>query len=71
MRAAVTFIAAHPGCTKSDAARAGDTGPLYSGSVESLIRGGYVRAEQDHPGSHYRLYLTETGEEFAAVVASA
>lgn len=65
MLAVARYVAGHPGCSKSDAARCGESGPLYAGSVERAIRRGYVRTEQDHPTAHYRLFLTEAGEEFA------
>jgi hypothetical protein len=69
MRAVVRYVAGHPGCSKSDAARCGDSGPLYQGSVERAIRRGYVRAEQDHPTARYRLFATDAGREFANAAA--
>lgn len=56
----LAYIEANPGCSKSDAARCGPTGPLYSSSVENLIWRGLVRAVEDpHDRSYYRLYATE------------
>lgn len=53
-----------PGCSKSDAARGGQAGPLYSGSVERAIRRGFVR-EEESGRSRYRLFVTDAGREFA------
>jgi hypothetical protein len=57
------FIAANPGCSKSDAARCGTHGRLKQDSVERLIRRHFVHAEQGSNG-HYRLFLTAAGEAF-------
>jgi hypothetical protein len=59
------YIAANPGCSKSDAARCGAYGTLRQDAVERLIRRHFVHAEQGSNG-HYRLFLTAAGEAFTA-----
>jgi hypothetical protein len=66
MHAIARYIAANPGCSKSDAARCGPTGAiLRADSVERLIRRRFVHAERG-PNGHYRLFLTAAGETFIA-----
>jgi hypothetical protein len=66
MQAALAYVAAHPGCSKSDAVR--DLGgiPLRLTPVDRLIRLGWVRAEAVAPGKGYQLYVTEQGREAGA-----
>lgn len=66
MRAIAAYVAGHPGCNKLEAGRCGTTELPRAGSVEALIRGGYMRTEQDHPTSRYRLFLTEAGRGLAS-----
>lgn len=67
MRLIAEYIAEHPGCNKLEAGRCGtDRTVPYAGSVNSLIRGGYVHAHQDHRGGWYRLFLTRKGADLAA-----
>lgn len=72
MRVTARYIAEHPGCSKTDAARgeSWDGIRTHYGAVERLIARGYVRAD---PGAHwaYRLYLTEAGQEFTCRPLSA
>jgi DNA-binding MarR family transcriptional regulator len=65
MHAIAAYVAEHPGCNKLEAGRCGIAGPPYPGSVESLIRGGYVRTEPGRTRLSYRLYLTEAGRKLA------
>jgi hypothetical protein len=63
MRAVVEFVAANPGCSKSDAGREGGTGAARQGSVERVITHGYVAAERQ-PGGRYQLQVTPKGRAF-------
>lgn len=56
MRAAIAYIATHPGCTKAEAAR--NAAASYD-TIERVIRRGYVQATQTSPGSNYRLFLNQ------------
>jgi hypothetical protein len=61
MRAALAYVAAHPGCSKSDAVR-DFTGPVTRlGPADRIIAAGWVKAEAAGPGRGYRLYVTEQG----------
>lgn len=62
MRAVLTYIADHPGCSKAQAAQGG--GASYD-SVQRVIRRRYVREAQPHPTAHYQLYMTEAGRQAA------
>jgi hypothetical protein len=61
MRAALAYVAAHPGCSKSDAVRAVSGPVIRLEPVERLIRLGWVKAEEGGPRGGFRLFLTEQG----------
>ena len=67
MRVVVRYVAAHPGCSKGDAARGGESGPLYASSVQRAVLRGFIREDRDkgRPGSGCRLFVTDAGREFA------
>lgn len=68
MLAALAYVAGHPGCTKSEAARGEPSlhASLYCGGVERLIRRGLVEAQYDRDRKRYRLYLTDAGRALRA-----
>jgi len=67
MREVVKYVAAHPGCSKSDAARGGKSGPLYASSVQRAVFRGFIREDRGggRAGSRCRLFVTDAGLEFA------
>ena len=61
MRAALAYVAAHPGCSKSDAVRELSGPVIRLEPADRLIRRGLVRAEFDEESKSYRLYVTGKG----------
>lgn len=60
MLASLEYVATHPGCSKSDAARCGESGPMYSDAVARLVRQELVIVEQ--PGRYrYQLRVSAAG----------
>ena len=64
MMMSLAYVAANPGCSKTDAARCGKEGPLYPGSVSALLRRGLVVSAR--PPGRYALHATPAGTALLA-----
>lgn len=67
MMMSLAYVAANPGCSKTDAARCGKEGPLYPGSVSALLRRGLVVSAR--PPGRYALHATPAGTALLAARA--
>lgn len=61
------YVAGHPGCSKTEAARGAQAS---LDSVNRVIRHGHMRYEQSHSTAHYRLFVTDAGENAVACANS-